>query len=1111
MRINITPKTTDVDSNRISIPPAWFWRLCLLPGILFFLCSYPVFAQTIAVSGIVKDAKGPLPGVTVKVKGEITTATTDNGGKFTISAPGNQSVLVFSFIGYMSREVTIGAKTTVDITLLENTSSLDEVVVIGYGQQKVKDITGSVGIVNVKDLQKAPVKSIDDALAGRVAGLQVVSSDGQPGSNAVINIRGVGSVTQSSAPLYVIDGFPQEDANFNSINPAEVASIEVLKDASATAIYGARGSNGVIIITTKRGSSSAPQISYDGYFGGQKPTKVMQLLSPYEFVRLQNDINPYYANAYYFTNGKTLEDYKNVQGIDWQKLVFNSTPVFQNHYISVSARKDKTAYTISGSYNNQEGLIINSGFKRYQGRFTLDQDITKAIKVGVNVNYAKTNSSGQIPSVQNVPTGSVVNSSNFNFIASLWTYRPVLGSNTNINPDDYANNQVLDNDPNNGGVANNRVNPYIGTLNEVNERNLSTLAPNGYVNVTFLKDFVLRVTAGATIQNGENYQFHNSFTNSGSPLTAFGQTYGVNGSRNNTYNYSFLNENTLTYHKAINRDNNITALVGFTTQTNKVSSYGFAATNIANESLGINGLGSGTPYTVSSGASSSAMQSFLGRVNYSLMDKYLLTASFRADGSSKFAPGNRWGYFPSGAFAWRISQEKFMKKLTWIDNAKLRLSYGATGNNRVTDFAYLSQLTANAGSVFSTSYYSFNENNVYNQVVSTTANANLKWETGVQSDAGLDLDLFGSRVSLVVDYYKKVTSNLLLNAALPYSTGLSNAFVNLGKVSNRGFEFTLNTVNVQTKQFSWQTSFNISFNKNRLDALNNGSQSLQTVRAFDANLANIPNYIAIVGQPVAQFYGYKSAGLYQLNDFYKIPNGQTGFYYVLKEGIPYYGTKNSITNPNTNPANSPQPGDPKYVDLNGDGVIDAKDYTTIGNPYPVHFGGLSNSFSYKGFDLSVFLQWSYGNQILDANRIKMEGGTNVPQSGSNPAVNQGMVDVNQWATYANRWTPTNPSNLYPRANAGGTRFYSDRVVEDGSYIRLKTIQLGYTIPPRLLARWSITSIRVYASAQNLWTLTGYTGPDPEVSTYSDNNLTPGFDFSPYPRTKVVTLGAKITL
>ncbi|HSC39461.1 MAG TPA: SusC/RagA family TonB-linked outer membrane protein, partial [Chitinophagaceae bacterium] len=522
--------------------------------------------------------------------------------------------------------------------------------------------------VNVQDLQKAPVKSIDDALAGRVAGVMVTSNDGQPGSNAEIVIRGVGSVTQSSAPLYVIDGFPQEDANFNSINPAEVESIEVLKDASATAIYGARGSNGVIIVTTKRGKSAKPVVNYNGYVGAQKPTKLMKLMDPYEYVRLQNDINPYYANLFFFSNGKTQEDYKNEKGVDWQDLVLNNAPAFQNHFISISGRPNKTAYTFSASYADQVGLIINSGFKRYQSRFTLDQDLNDKLKVGVNVNYSYVKSYGQIPSVQNVPTGQVVNNGNWNFMLSLWTFRPVATSNA-TDANSFVYDDLVD-DPSEGGAPGGRVNPYISTLNEVNNRFATTLTGNAYLNYKIMKDLTLRLTAGVNTVSSETDIFHNSKTNSGSPLTTYGATYGVNGSISNTSYTSFVNENTLAYNKKIGKKHLINAVAGFTQQSIRGKNSGFAATNLPNESLGIKGIGQGTPYTVSSSAPPlNGMLSYLGRLNYTFKDNYLFTFSFRADGSSKFAPQNRWGYFPSGAVAWKLGNENFMKKIKFISDA----------------------------------------------------------------------------------------------------------------------------------------------------------------------------------------------------------------------------------------------------------------------------------------------------------------------------------------------------------------------------------------------------------------------------------------------------------
>ncbi len=1079
---------------------------CLL---IVICCAGAAHAQN--VTGRVIDAVNHLPlgAASVKVKGSSKGTATDSAGTFTLAAAAN-AVLVISHIGYTTLEVNAnGNLGTIQLSRVAN-ASLEDVVVIGYGTVRKRDLTGSVGKVNVQDLQKAPVKSIDDALAGRVAGVMVTSSDGQPGSNADIVIRGVGSVTQSSAPLYVIDGFPQEDANFNSINPAEVESIEVLKDASATAIYGARGSNGVIIVTTKRGKSAKPVVNYNGYYGIQKPTRLMKMMDPYEYVRLQNDINPYYANLFYFSNGKTLEDYKTAQNIDWQNLSLNSAPAFQNHFISISGRPNKTAYTFSGSYSDQAGLVINSGFKRYQGRFTLDQDLNDKLKVGFNVNYSYVKSYGQIPSVQNVPVGQVVNNGNWNYMLSLWTFRPVATSNSD---NSFVYNDLVD-DPSEGGVPGGRVNPYISTLNEVNDRFTYTLTANSYLNYKITKDLTLRLTAGINNVNGENDVFHNSKTNSGSPLTSYGATYGVNGSISNTSTTTFVNENTLAYNKKFGAKHLLNAVVGFTQQSTRGKNSGFAATNLPNESLGIKGIGQGTPYTVSSPAPAlNGMLSYLGRLNYTFMDNYLFTFSFRADGSSKFAPENRWGYFPSGAVAWRLGNERFMKNLKFINDAKVRASYGATGNNRVSDFPYLTQLTANTSNL-SGSYYSFNETNVYNIVVSSMANKNLKWETGLQADIGLDLSLFNDRLQIETDYYKKITKNLLLNASMPYTTGFTSAFVNIGQVSNEGLEFAISTVNLRKKDFTWTTSFNISFNRNRVISLNSGQDALLTTKAFDASVGSIPDYIAKTGQPVAQFYGYIADGNYQLKDFYKVPNGATGYFYVLKEGIPYYGTKSTLSGINTtvSAATSVQPGDPKFKDLNNDGLLDQNDYTVIGHPYPVHFGGISNNFTYKGFDLNVFFQWSYGNDILDANRIKMEGGTSAPQAGSSGTTgNLGNVNTNQYATYANRWTFDNPSDLYPRvnANATGLRAYSTRIVEDGSYLRLKTLQLGYNLPVAIIKKLGLINARFYVSAQNLLTFTHYSGPDPEVSTATGSNLTPGFDYSPYPRTKVMTIGANI--
>lgn len=1085
-------------------------NLTLLLFMLFFQLSYSQSGKTITGT-VNNEDKVPLANATVSVKGTNIYILTDQQGKFSIIVPSNKSVVTVSFVGLKSVSTVVGDRDVIDFVMTKGTSDLGEVIVVGYGSVRKKDLTGSVGRVKMEDVQKAPVQTIDQALAGRVAGVQVVSPDGQPGSNAEIIIRGVGSVTQSSAPLYVIDGFPQEDANFNAINPADIESMEVLKDASSTAIYGARGSNGVIIITTKRGKSARPVLAYNGYYGAQKPVKFMKLMSPYEFVRLQNDANPQFANYVYFANAKTLEDYKDVPAIDWQDLLFNDAPNFQNHNVSLSAKVNKTAYTISASYGDMDGLIIKSGFKRYQARVTLDQDVTEKLKIGINVNYASYRSWGQAPSSQSTPPGQVVSSANWNFMTNLWSYRPVLGARA---PDlNFIYEDLLDDNVEEGGVPNSgRVNPYVQAMNEVNERYNTTINANTYLNYKIVKDVVFRSTVGVTLNKGDNYKFNNSKTNSGSPLTPHGQQYGVNGSTSTSKSFSLLNENTLTYDKLFNKRSRLNAVVGFSWQKFNNEGYGFGSTNIPNESIGYKGLGQGTPYNVQSNSSLSSMASLLGRINYTFRDNLLFTASFRTDGTSKFHPSNRWGYFPSGAVAWRFGNEKFMEKYTFIDDAKVRVSYGATGNNRVDDFAYMSLLTANT-STFSGSYYPWNDQIIYNIVVSSMANKNLKWESGIQTDVGLELSMFKDRVNLEVDYYDRVTKDLLLRANMPYSTGFTSAFMNVGKVRNKGLEFTLNTINIKSDKFTWNSSFNISFNRNQLLALNSGEDALLTIRSFDASVGSMTNYIAKVGQPIAQFYGLISDGMYQLSDYYALPNGANGFIYVLKEGVPVYNfgrNPGNLAVPETNNGFVTQPGSPKYIDVNGDGKTDANDYTVIGNPYPKHYGGFSNNLGYKGFDLNIFLQWSYGNQIMNANRMRFEGST--AGSGYPTTINGGLINHNMFASYANRWTPENPSNKYPSINATteGLRQYSTRIIEDGSFLRVKTVQLGYNVSPHVLKRTGLATVRVYVSAQNLLTLTKYSGPDPEVNL-GGNNLTPGFDFSPYPRTKVYTAGLNISL
>jgi TonB-linked SusC/RagA family outer membrane protein len=1029
--------------------------------MIFLFLPAISFAQS-KVTGTVKDNNGKsLSNVSVVVKNTSTGTTTDESGKFSISAQ-PADVLVFSFTGFESKEIKVNNQNNLTVSLNTKANSLNEVVVVGYGRVKKKDLTGSVGSVNMTDLDKAPVRSFEEALGGRVAGVTASASDGQPGALVNIVIRGNNSLTQDNSPLYVIDGFPVEDPDNNAINPAEIESIEVLKDASSTAIYGARGANGVIIITTKKGKIGKPVISYSGYTGFQQNNKKMAMMSPYEFVKYEYERDSVNTDSTYLNNGNTFNDFQNVKGTDLQDSLFRTSP-FQNHFLSISGGSENTKYSISGSILNQDGILTNSGYDRYQGRIRLDQKVNKNLTVGVNTNYSFLHQYGTSPALGG--NGFYYG----NLLYSVWAFRPVSGKinePTDVETDD-ADFLTL-----------NGFNPIKTAENELREKFSDVLTSDGYAEYSFSKYFKLRVTGALTKTKTISDVFNNSETPSGSPLTKSGKDNGVNGSEVISDLTSWANENTLTFSKQFNSDR-LEALAGFTMSGTNVASYGAAANHIPNEALAISGIDEGEPVSVTSTSSSFTLASFLGRLNYTINSKYLFTASFRADGSSKFAPQNRWSYFPSGAFAWRLSDENFMQNIHFISNAKLRMSYGSTGNNRVTDFAYLSRI-----SLPSSLGYSYNNMPVNASILTALGNPNLKWETTNQSDVGLDMGLFNERISLQADAYKKVTSNLLLNASVPGSIGFSTALKNIGKVQNQGLEFTLNTINVKNKNFMWTSSFNISFNRNKVLALSDGETNRLTTASWDTYTTNVPLYIAQIGKPIALFWGYIWNGNYQYSDFDKSSSGV----YTLKAGEPYYGTRSVI-----------QPGDIKFKDITGDSVVNANDRTIIGNPNPKFTGGFSNNFTFKNFDLNVFLEYSVGGDVININRVKFEGG--------------GPYNQNMFATYVNRWTPDNQNNTYYRTGGQGPvdYVYSTRVIEDGSYLKLKTVQLGYNFPSRIIKRLKISNLRIYVSAQNLYTFTKYQGFDPEVSKFGSDALRPAFDYSVYPYARTITFGLNASL
>jgi len=1040
---------------------------CLLP-ILLFLIPAIGFSQRMIGGTVVDTAGKKLPGITIAVKGKKASTLTDSTGYFKISAE-TGDLLIVSSVNYNTAEIKVDGRLEYSIVIQAKVKELDDVIVIGYGTTTKGDVTGAVVKAPTPDMQKAPVRSFDEALAGRVAGVTASSVDGQPGSAVNIVIRGNNSVTQDNSPLYVVDGFPIESPNNNVINPQDIESMDILKDASATAIYGARGANGVIIITTKKGKTGPPVISLNASYGVQQNIKTMKLMNPYEFVKYQLEKSYSDAAGTYLTNGKTLESYKDVPEIDWQSKMFRTAPM-QNYSMSLTGGNNYTKYYMSGNVFDQDGIIINSGYKRYQGTLSLDQTLSPKMKAGVYINYSYLNQNGITPSGvsnQNSTTGTLF---------SVWGYRnfPISG---------VPNLEDVLFDPGVDPAVDARINPVLNQEHALRE-NLSTNSIfNGYAEYTIIPALKLRVTAGITNNLTQQNQFNDTFTVYGNKYSRLGSTKGINGSVIFLKNTTWMNENTLTYNKTFNRDHSFTVVTGFSQTGNKTARYGSSATNLPNASLGISGLNEGTPETVTAISSSWGLASFLGRIDYKYKSLYLLTLSYRADGSSKFREGNRWGYFPSGAFAWRFKQEKFMKRFTLLSDGKLRVSYGVTGNNRIGDFAYLSSIAVAANSQGYT-FGNVTSSGAYN---SNFGNAGLKWETTSQLNLGTDLGFLKNRINLTADVYRKKTTDLLLYANLPLSLGYATALRNIGSVQNEGLELTLNTVNITGKDFSWKSNLNISFNRSKILSLTENQASITTTAPFDFYFSTIPSYISQVGNQLGMMYGYIWDGVYQYSDFNKATNGN----YLLKDNVASNGNLRSVI----------QPGDIKFRDVNGDLTIDANDYTIIGRGLPIHTGGFNNDFSYKSFDLNVFFQWSYGNDIVNANRYIFEGNI------------FGRTNLNQFASYENRWTPTNTSSTLYRVNGGGPTTptgANSRVIEDGSYLRLKTVSLGYSLPKSLLNRAKIKSCRFYVSAQNLVTWTKYSGIDPEVSVFN-SVLTPGFDYSAYPRPRVVTFGINVNL
>lgn len=1044
-------------------------------GLLALLLGFAseAFAQE-KITGKVTDTSNlPMVGVTVTVEGQSSGAITDVDGNYSLAARSGD-VLVFEFLGFSTVEEKVGNRTRIDVTMSESSEEINvvEVVSMGYGRSLKRDLTGSVGKVDMDEMLKSNITTFDQALSGRLAGVVVRSGDGQIGQEANITIRGNNSLTQSNSPLFIIDGFQSESSMGTSLSSSDIESVQVLRDASATAIYGARGANGVIVITTKSGQTGRPRVNFSASFTVDRLANKIDLMKPYEFVRLQDELRPGELTNTYFSDDRDLEWYRDKRGYDWQDEVYR-TAFTQNYSISVAGgspkgTKNATLYNVSFSALDQDGILLRSNFQRYQGRVNFTQGFADdKVRFNVNVNYTRTATGGITPTSANTTS-----SQSGWLIYSVWGYRPI---SSKIDGSDLIDD-VTDYDV--AGANDYRFNPVYSTKNEHKKTFVDVVQANTYINYTILKGLDLKVSGGYTLNKRRREAFNNTKTYTGYPGSPSGK--GINGGIYWTDTESWISEATLTYNKSVGK-HHIKTLLGTTLQGQKYTYDGIEAIQMTTEKLGLQALYTGTLQPVTSVYNNWRQLSYFGRAEYNYDYKYYFNFTLRADGSSRFPKGNRWGYFPAVGVSWNFNRESFLKDSQILTNGKLRFSWGLTGNNRTSSpYDYYARIvtTPNGGNSFD---YVLDGQIAPGYYVSSMANAKLKWETTEQYDLGVDLTFFHDRIKFTGDLYYKKTRNLLLSATMPASSGYTSAMMNIGSLSNKGLELSLETINIHTPKFQWTSSFNIAFNRNKILSLVDGQQTLLRSVTWEQKYNGDYPYISQVGSSTGMMFGLIYEGTYKYEDF-----DDQGGTYVLKSGIPYHS---SISRDRI------QPGDPRYRDLNGDGVVNADDRTIIGRGQPSHTGGFGNTFTYGNFDLNIFMTWSCGNDILNANRLVFESGV--------------KSNTNQLASYSKRWTPENPTSDIPRAKANAMEYYSSRVVEDGSFLRLNSISLGYQLPEKITRRWGIGSARIHVSLNNICTITGYSGADPEVSTRS-SVLTPGFDWSAYPRSFGVTAGVDLS-
>ncbi|MCD0470391.1 TonB-dependent receptor [Flavobacterium sp. JAS] len=1042
--------------------------------LLLTACTVMYGQDIITVKGVVTDSQSmPMPGATVSEKGTKNSTVTSFDGEYQIKVKSN-AILIFTFIGTKPKEEQVKNRTLIKIKLIDDANNLDEVVVVGYGTKTRKNITGAVSSVKGEELSKVPVQNVAQALQGRIAGMQVTMPDGTPGAQPTLRIRGGTSITQSNEPLYVVDGVAQT-GGLNFLDNTDIETIDVLKDASSTSIYGAQGANGVILVTTKRAKGGKLQLSYDTYGGIKTIAKELPLMNPYQYTQLMYEgaITDAVRQQKFEDNYGTYDQleglYKNRKGINWQDEVFGNAVVSQYHKLAISGGENDTKFNAFYSVNNDQGIMLGSESIKNIAKLSVTHNVNKKLSVNAIVNFSNQKITG-------LSTGEGGNA-RLSMLQNVLQYRPTIGKTGSDEDLKYLTVDPLDNQASPALQS-----PLVTIENQKREAVTRAINMSMQLKYNITPDLVYSGLISYT-DNSEKSKYFNG-SDGIQAIRAGGPNGGVTHNISTRLNYN----NVLTYSKTLN-NHKFDVTAGQEYIYNYAEGVTASASAFPDVNLGWDKLQLGTiPGIPTTFAEDDKLLSFFGKTNYSFKNRYLFSASIRADGSSKFGTENRWGYFPSVSLAWRVIEEDFMKRLPVFSDLKFRFSYGEAGNNRIANYAALG--------IFNSGSYPLNNQVNITAFQNNLPNPFLKWEATKSTNIGMDLGFFKQRISLTTELYENRSQDLLYNTRIPSSSGFKKQFQNIGATSNRGIEFTLNTVNIKTEKFNWNTSLNIAFNKTKVLSLSEGENSLITNSYTDKS-----DYILQVGKPVGVMYGYINDGLYQVSDFDY--NAATSVY-TLKTGV----VKDNV---------AVQPGFIKFKDISGpngtpDGVINDLDRIAIGDANPKFTGGLNNTFSYKGIDLSIFLDFTVGNDIYNANVL------------NNSRLN--LENLNTFVIYADRWTTinaagqrvTDPTEL-EALNVGKTnpsyagnatgRLYSD-IIEDGSFLRINNISLGYTLPKEWLKKSKISNLRIYFTAYNLYVFTKYSGYDPEVSVLN-NAITRGVDFSAYPRSKTFLTGLNISL